>query len=549
MMQDSRTPNRNYPLPHRDNTLQDDVVRLGDAFQQIDTDVHQLQQSAQQSQTQAENQQQQLAQTQALSADNQTEIGNLQQRLDDANDVYELIKAATQVMQSGGTFTPTAEAMYPDVTSINVDTQWLLRFASVDASLTFTAGDLKDQTAHSGDILFYNTPSNAFILIPSAQTQLLNDAVAKAVSDAKADTALQVAAARVATETQALDLVNRLFFPIGSVHEFALHQPQAGFLKCDGALYNKADYPELAQLLGDQYTPDGSAADQFAVPHISVSDSNRRFKFVSGMFKQRHTLTENIGNPYGCALADGLLYVVNNYRDKVQVYDASSGAHLHEFSSHISNPHGCAVHQGRLYVANYSGSYDSQVAVFDTASQAWQKNLDASGYQSAYDVCFAGAHYYVCNYRANTVSQFRLDGTLVRTINTSDSYATYCAVWGERLYVSHTGGTYDDQISVYNTNTGACIDHIDQGFLNPYGLCIDAGKLYVADCSNHRVAVLDAMSGALLHELTVEGCTNPWDVAIEAGKLAVSWNNNRVTLHDLAQPLEQTAYIRALPVT
>jgi hypothetical protein len=118
--------------------------------------------------------------TQALSVDNQTEIGNLQQRLDDANDVYELIKAATQVMQSGGTFTPTAEAMYPDVTSINVDTQWLLRFASVDASFTFMDGDLNDQTAHSGDILFYNTPSNAFILIPSAQTQLLNDAVADA---------------------------------------------------------------------------------------------------------------------------------------------------------------------------------------------------------------------------------------------------------------------------------------------------------------------------------------------------------------------------------
>jgi hypothetical protein len=128
------------------------------------------------------------------------DVQSLQQRLDDANDVYELIKAITQVMQSGGTFTPTAEAMYPDVASIDVDTQWLLRFDAVDGSLTFSDGDLKDKTAHSGDILFYNTPSNSFILIPSAQSQLLNDAVAKAVSDAKTHTDTEVAAVKTQVE-------------------------------------------------------------------------------------------------------------------------------------------------------------------------------------------------------------------------------------------------------------------------------------------------------------------------------------------------------------
>ena len=118
-------------------------------------------------------------------------VAALQKRLDDANDVYELIKAATQVMQSGGTFTPTAATPYPDTTGISTDTQWLVRFDQVDAAHTFASGDLQGKTVHSGDILFYNTPSNAFIVVPSAQSQLLNDAVSKATADAKAYTDTQ----------------------------------------------------------------------------------------------------------------------------------------------------------------------------------------------------------------------------------------------------------------------------------------------------------------------------------------------------------------------
>jgi hypothetical protein len=255
------TEHQNYPLPSQEHLLQDDVDNLSQALQQIDTDVHQLQQDIQTAEANAKTASQpehwrlgtlsasqfRFSNQDFLGRDNKRiivsaksgdyhhlvinwgndynkvsilnhvfftkipevngkplaldqDLKSLTKRLDDANDVYELIKAATQVMQSGGTFTPTAEAMYPDVTSINVDTQWLLRFASVDASLTFTAGALKDQTAHSGDILFYNTPSNAFILIPSAQTQLLNDAVAKAVSDAQTHTDTQVAEVKTQVE-------------------------------------------------------------------------------------------------------------------------------------------------------------------------------------------------------------------------------------------------------------------------------------------------------------------------------------------------------------
>lgn len=41
-MIDDKTINRNYSLPHQDNQLEDDVTRIKNAFESIDTDVHNL---------------------------------------------------------------------------------------------------------------------------------------------------------------------------------------------------------------------------------------------------------------------------------------------------------------------------------------------------------------------------------------------------------------------------------------------------------------------------------------------------------------------------
>lgn len=41
-MTDDRTAGRSYPLPHRDNHLQDDLLRLRAAFDAIDADVSTL---------------------------------------------------------------------------------------------------------------------------------------------------------------------------------------------------------------------------------------------------------------------------------------------------------------------------------------------------------------------------------------------------------------------------------------------------------------------------------------------------------------------------
>jgi len=41
-MIDQRTTNRNYPVPHPDNMLDEDVTRIKDSFEKIDIDVNDL---------------------------------------------------------------------------------------------------------------------------------------------------------------------------------------------------------------------------------------------------------------------------------------------------------------------------------------------------------------------------------------------------------------------------------------------------------------------------------------------------------------------------
>ncbi len=44
-MNNFHTPNKHYPLPHPDNLLQQDVIRISDAISQIDENIWQQEQS------------------------------------------------------------------------------------------------------------------------------------------------------------------------------------------------------------------------------------------------------------------------------------------------------------------------------------------------------------------------------------------------------------------------------------------------------------------------------------------------------------------------
>ncbi|HFG1968398.1 TPA: hypothetical protein ACGF6M_001664 [Vibrio cholerae] len=74
---------------------------------------------------------------------------------------------ANQTFKSGGYFTPELAQEYPDVTAVNVDTIWLIKFANETGSYTFTTGELTGQTVKNGFMLVYDTPLDTFDFIPT----------------------------------------------------------------------------------------------------------------------------------------------------------------------------------------------------------------------------------------------------------------------------------------------------------------------------------------------------------------------------------------------
>jgi microcystin-dependent protein len=57
------------------------------------------------------------------------------------------------------------------------------------------------------------------------------------------------------------------FVPSGAIWPFAMETPPAGWLKCNGQRYYRADYPTLYQAIGLRWTPDNDGVT-FCVPDV-----------------------------------------------------------------------------------------------------------------------------------------------------------------------------------------------------------------------------------------------------------------------------------------
>lgn len=76
-------------------------------------------------------------------------------------------RAANETFVSGGTFTPTAEAEYPDYIGVNRDTSWIVRFDDARDSYQYKAGPLSGKTVWNGDQIFLDVPVNTLVIIPN----------------------------------------------------------------------------------------------------------------------------------------------------------------------------------------------------------------------------------------------------------------------------------------------------------------------------------------------------------------------------------------------
>lgn len=74
---------------------------------------------------------------------------------------------ANQTFKSGGYFTPEDGAEYPDVTGVEVDTIWLIKYENADDTYTMTTGALAGVVMLNGFMIVYDTPDDTFDYIPT----------------------------------------------------------------------------------------------------------------------------------------------------------------------------------------------------------------------------------------------------------------------------------------------------------------------------------------------------------------------------------------------
>ena len=87
---------------------------------------------------------------------------------------------------------------------------------------------------------------------PGKLRDYLSDLPGKDSSDREAARlALGIDLAELDTRTRALeDDIAKRGVPVGSVHYFAMPEPPAGYLKCDGAAVGRDTYPDLFAAIG-----------------------------------------------------------------------------------------------------------------------------------------------------------------------------------------------------------------------------------------------------------------------------------------------------------
>lgn len=168
----------------------------------------------------------------------------------------------------------------------------------------------------------------------------------------------------------------------------------------------------------------------------------------------------------------------------------------------MTKPHGLAVYHGRLYV---SDTFAHKVLVFDIPGQNFYKigedEAGMLGRPMGLDLDGKG-QLYVVDSLFKVVKVYDWDGKFLRTLGDQSMFSRPTGIAvdaaGSRIYVVDTGGvsSQEHRVRVLDAQTGALLHDIGKRGVGPgeFNLPIDAtlgadGLLYVVDSGNFRVQV------------------------------------------------------------
>ena len=116
----------------------------------------------------------------------------------------------------------------------------------------------------------------------------------------------------------------------GHIKSFAGSVAPAGYLICDGAIINRADYPSLFQIIGTTFNTSGEASTQFRLP-----DLRGKARMGSGQDSGRGLTTRTLGQYLG-AETHTLTTAELPSHTHSGTTDTSADAHTHTGTSDLS---------------------------------------------------------------------------------------------------------------------------------------------------------------------------------------------------------------------
>ncbi len=231
--------------------------------------------------------------------------------------------------------------------------------------------------------------------------------------------------------------------------------------------------------------------------------------------------------PGGTAIAGGLLYVVDSQNGRVEVFDPATGDFVRSFSAPSGGggaPQlaGIAIANGLAYVVD---AVNHQVDVFNAATGAFLESIGASDLGDPAGIAFSDGKLYVTDPSTDEVKVFDAStGALLDTIGGPGSGAGQLdnpvgiTVVDGLIYIADPG---NHRIDVFDAATGNFVEAIGAGVLpgggsvctavtgcqsgdsgsgagaiDPIGIAVVDGEIFVADASNQRVDVFDAATGS-----------------------------------------------------
>ncbi|MFA6098698.1 MAG: C1 family peptidase [Patescibacteria group bacterium] len=254
---------------------------------------------------------------------------------------------------------------------------------------------------------------------------------------------------------------------------------------------------------------------------------------VVGIWGTEGTGAGQLNTPKGVAYANNELFISDTMNNRIQVFDATTGAFKRQWGPAISGhgnllqPMGLAVDNGEVYIAD-TGS--NRIVVFDI-NGTFHRQLGSIGngdgfLQAPYDVSVYSGLAYISDVTNNRVQVLNAaDGNYVRKWSLSEGYPYGIEVSNSKVYIANEA---KNRIDVYNLDGTPLPSFGSAGtgagqFNRPRGIAINAGAIFVVDI-NRKVQVfkLDgtyAYGWGIVRDFEVG---DPQDIAVGNDRLYVT---------------------------